>query len=69
MIISIEQKGCIEMKRMTLNNIKKVTAAILLKGYTADQAENMAINCFAMVSVFGGDVEKYLYKIEDINKC
>ena len=53
------------MKRLTLNNFAKATNLIMAKGYTKKQAEDIAINCFALTSNFGGNVEEYIQKIDE----
>ena len=53
------------MKRLTLNNFAKATNLIMAKGYTKLQAEDMATNCFALASNFGGNVEQYIQKIDE----
>ena len=53
------------MKRLTLNNFAKATNLIMAKGYTKAQANDIAINCFALASNFGGNVEEYIQKIDE----
>ena len=53
------------MKRLTLNNFAKATNLIMAKGYTKTQANDIAINCFALASNFGGNVEAYIQKIDE----
>ena len=53
------------MKRLTLKNFAKATNLIMAKGYTKLQAEDMATNCFALASNFGGNVEQYIQKIDE----
>ena len=53
------------MKRLTLNNFARATNLIMAKGYTKTQSEDMAINCFALTSNFGGNVEEYIQKIDE----
>ena len=53
------------MKRLTLKNFAKATNLIMAKGYAKIQAEDMAINCFALNSTFGGNVEEYIQKIDE----
>ena len=53
------------MKRLTLNNFAKATNLIMAKGYTKTQAKDMAINCFALTSNFGGNVEEYIQKLDE----
>ena len=53
------------MKRLTLKNFEMATNLIMAKGYTKTQAEDMAINCFALTSNFGGNVEQYIQKLDE----
>lgn len=53
------------MKNLTLKNHKKATDLIIAKGYTKEEAENIAINCFAMASVFKSTVEIYINNLSD----
>lgn len=53
------------MKYLTLKNMEKATKMIMEKGYTREEANNMAINCFAMVNQFSNSVEFYIGKILD----
>ena len=53
------------MKRLTLNNLNKAVSMIIQKGYPTDESENIAINCFALQSSFGGTVEDYIARLEE----
>ena len=56
------------MKYMTLKNINKAIELIVAKGYSKANAQNIALNCFAMVGAFGGTVEEYISKLDKIEK-
>ena len=53
------------MKRLTLKNFEMAMNLIMAKGYTKLQANDIAINCFALASNFGGNVEQYIQKIDE----
>lgn len=53
------------MKYLTLKNMERAIKMIMEKGYTKEEANNMAINCFAMASEFSNSVEFYIGKIMD----
>ena len=55
----------LQMKRLTLKNFEMAMNLIMAKGYTRTQANDMAINCFALASNFGGNVEEYIQKIDE----
>lgn len=51
------------MKYLTLKNMERATQMIMDKGYDREEANNMALNCFAMVNQFSNSVEFYIGKI------
>ena len=51
------------MRYLTLKNVERATELIMAKGYSREEANNMAINCFAMVNQFSNSVEFYIDKI------
>lgn len=57
------------MKNLTYNNMVKATKMIEAKGYTHEEANDIAINCFAMYSSYKGsgyyapNVEYFIGKI------
>jgi hypothetical protein len=53
------------MKNLTLKNLDKAKQLVIKKGYSAEEAENIALNAFAMVGVFGKTVEEYLNNMSD----
>ena len=55
----------LQMKRLTLKNFEMAMNLIMAKGYTKLQANDIALNCFALASNFGGDVEQYIQKIDE----
>ena len=60
----LKQEG-LQMKRLTLKNFEMAMNLIMAKGYTKLQANDIAINCFALASNFGGNVEQYIQKIDE----
>ena len=50
------------MKNFTLKNHERATKLIMKKGYNREEAENIAINAFAMYAAF----KDYFYCVEDV---
>ena len=50
------------MKYMTVKNFNKAKEAIILKGYRDEEAETIAINCFAFAGCFNLDVMDVINK-------
>ena len=58
-----------KMKRLTLKNFEMAMNLIMAKGYTKLQANDIAINCFALASNFGGNIEQYIQKIDEMTSA
>lgn len=51
------------MKYLTLKNMERAVAIVMDKGYSRKEANDIAINAFALVNQFSNSVEFYLAKI------